>query len=165
MVRKAVSESTADELSVRRDRASVRATLLQAVITTSSEWRRHMDEQLKRYGCSATELAVVREVLASPGTNQRALAIELNLGSALVRVLDGLASRGVLERREDPGDRRNKRLYPLPPAPGFLQTGEQALRALEADLLGGLDPEDLERHLLLLAEVLRRLREARERPN
>ncbi|HVI34478.1 MarR family winged helix-turn-helix transcriptional regulator [Phenylobacterium sp.] len=150
---------------MKRDRAAVRATLLQAVIATSSEWRRHMDDELKRHGCSAIELAVVREVLASPGTNQRALAAELNLGSALVRILDDLATRGVLERREDSGDRRNNRLYPLPSARRFLQRGEQALRSLEADLLSGLDPQDLERHLLLLAEVLRRLGAGEVRPS
>ncbi|HEY8616076.1 MarR family winged helix-turn-helix transcriptional regulator [Phenylobacterium sp.] len=104
------------------------------------------------------DLKVVREVLLRPGINQRELAAELDLGSSLVGVLDLLAERGLIERRQSLHDRRPNLLYPSPGAREFLSEGEGILRALEADLLSGFDLQDLQTSLLLLSEMIRRLR-------
>jgi DNA-binding MarR family transcriptional regulator len=47
-----------------------------------------------------------------PGQSQQAIARQLRIPpSRLVPLVDSLETRGVIERRRDPGDRRNHALY------------------------------------------------------
>src|SRR4029077_7602851 len=76
-------------------------------------WRREADQALAAHGLSeATALPLI--VLSRRGKRARqgALAEEIgNDASCLVLLIDLLQAEGLLERREDPTDRRAKMLH------------------------------------------------------
>jgi DNA-binding MarR family transcriptional regulator len=58
------------------------------------------------------EFAVLRAVKANDGQSQQALAEQLRIPpSRIVAIVDELESRGLVERRADPSDRRVRMLY------------------------------------------------------
>jgi DNA-binding MarR family transcriptional regulator len=58
------------------------------------------------------EFAVLRAVKASNGQSQQTLVERLRIPpSRMVAIVDELESRGLIERRPDPGDRRVRALY------------------------------------------------------
>ena len=58
------------------------------------------------------EFAVLRAVKANDGQSQQALAERLHIPpSRMVAIVDELESRGLIERRPDPDDRRVRALY------------------------------------------------------
>src|SRR5919201_1390632 len=58
------------------------------------------------------EFAVLRAVRANDGQSQQALAERLRIPpSRMVAIVDELESRGLIERRPDPNDRRVRALY------------------------------------------------------
>src|ERR1700756_1667000 len=76
-------------------------------------WRRESDQALSDHGLSyATAIPLL--VLSRQGENVRqgVLADELGIeGPSLVRLIDLLQAEGLVERREDPTDRRAKTLH------------------------------------------------------
>src|SRR5437763_16983754 len=58
------------------------------------------------------EFSVLRAVKANDGQSQQALAARLHIPpSRMVAIVDELESRGLIERRPDPADRRVRALY------------------------------------------------------
>jgi DNA-binding MarR family transcriptional regulator len=78
-------------------------------------------ERLSALGLSPSHAGILRILAASPGLSQRALAGRLDiLPSRLVALLDELEERGLLDRRDDPEDRRSYALH-------LSEPGRQAL--------------------------------------
>jgi len=71
------------------------------------------------------------------------------------RLVDRLESRGLLERRIDPADRRIRRLHLLPAAIPVLAEIQRYKDYLLAELVEGLDEESIEKltHALLHMKV------------
>src|SRR5258708_37053916 len=68
-------------------------------------------ERLSALGLSPSQAGILRILAASPGVSQRALAERLEiLPSRLVALLGELEERGLLDRRDDPEDRRSHAL-------------------------------------------------------
>jgi DNA-binding MarR family transcriptional regulator len=100
------------------------------------------------------EFAVLRAVKANNGQSQQALAERLHIPpSRMVAIVDELESRGLVERRPDPGDRRVRTLYVTKRAQALLDAAfELAIqheRAIGEALTG-------EEHAQLL-ELLKRI--------
>jgi MarR family transcriptional regulator, transcriptional regulator for hemolysin len=92
-------------------------------------WRRLADKAAKVYGLSdATAIPLILVGRLGPLT-QTALADAIGVeGPTLVRHLDHLGAHGLIERQEDPSDRRAKRLR-------LTASGKSLLEKLEADLV------------------------------
>ena len=70
------------------------------------------------------QAGLLRLISREPGQSQQAVARRLGTPpSRLVALVDGLEQRGLIERRRDPGDRRNYALHPT-------AAGEQAMATL-----------------------------------
>jgi len=70
------------------------------------------------------QAGLLRLISREPGQSQQAIARRLGTPpSRLVALVDGLEQRGLIERRRNPGDRRNYALHPT-------AAGEQAMAAL-----------------------------------
>ena len=70
------------------------------------------------------QAGLLRLISREPGQSQQAVARRLGTPpSRLVALVDGLEQRGLIERRRNPGDRRNYALHPT-------VAGEQAMAAL-----------------------------------
>src|SRR5262249_32477988 len=75
--------------------------------------RQAVDAELRAYGLTeATWRPLVYVARLGAGVRQKELAIALGIeGPSLVRLLDGLERRGLIERRADGTDRRARGIY------------------------------------------------------
>lgn len=108
-------------------------------------WRRESDQALSDHGLSyATAIPLL--VLSRQGENVRqgVLADELGIeGPSLVRLIDLLQAEGLVERREDPTDRRAKTLHLTKAGEAKVEETNKILRRVRASLLKDVAPEDL----------------------
>src|SRR5260370_6314463 len=76
-------------------------------------WRREADQALAAHGLSeATAIPLVVLLRRGKCVRQCVLADEVGIeGPSLVRLIDLLQAEGLVERREDPTDRRAKMLH------------------------------------------------------
>jgi MarR family transcriptional regulator for hemolysin len=75
---------------------------------------------------------------------QRDLATALGLeGPSLVRLLDNLERRGLIERREHKADRRIRGIYLTPPGRELQRRVLRVSTSIQQRLFTGVDPDDL----------------------
>ncbi len=75
---------------------------------------------------------------------QGVLANEMGIeGPSLVRLIDLLQAEGLVERREDPTDRRAKMLHVTPLGEAKVAEINRVLQRLRAELMNGIPSEDL----------------------
>jgi len=118
-------------------------------------WRQEADQALAAHGLSeATAIPLVVLLRRGKSLRQCALAEEVGIeGPSLVRLIDLLQAEGLVERREDPTDRRAKTLHLT--ALGETRADElnRILRRVRAYLLKDISGEDL----AVTFEVLQRI--------
>jgi MarR family transcriptional regulator for hemolysin len=76
----------------------------------------------------------------------------------LTRLLDVLASNGLIERRPNPNDRRANRLYLTPAARPLLEQLNELGADMMSNVLDGIDQSTVERMLSDLQDVRANLR-------
>ncbi|WP_343036115.1 MarR family transcriptional regulator [Aromatoleum toluvorans] len=92
------------------------------------------------------------------GIRQVALAERLEIQPmTLVRMIDQLASEGLVERRPDPDDRRAHRLYLTKAARPQLEIVAQAGVAVREKALAGMSEDERAQTLALLQRICRNL--------
>ena len=109
-------------------------------------WRKLLDERLKPLGLSQAKW-VTLYVLAKAGGSmtQKDLALARGIeGPTLVRLLDGLAAAGLVERRPDPTDRRSKTVHLTPEARPILRKIDRIAAGLRDELLNGISDEQVD---------------------
>lgn len=108
-------------------------------------WRREADQALADHGLSQATAHPLR-VLSSRGecVRQGALADEIGIeGPSLVRLIDLLQAEGLVERREDPTDRRAKTLHLTAIGEAKADEINRVLRRVRAFLLKDISPQEL----------------------
>jgi len=81
-------------------------------------------ERVAALDFSRPQAGLLRLISREPGMSQQAVARRLGTPpSRLVELVDGMEQRGLIERRRNPGDRRNYALH-------LTAAGEQAMAAL-----------------------------------
>jgi MarR family transcriptional regulator for hemolysin len=108
-------------------------------------WRREADQALADHGLSqATALPLVVLLRWGKCARQGVLADEIGIeGPSLVRLIDLLQAEGLVERREDPTDRRAKMLHLTAIGETKAEEINRVLRRVRAYLLKDLSSEDL----------------------
>lgn len=128
---------------------------LTAALTHSSRaYRAAADKVAADYGLSqATGLPVlVISRFGENGVRPGVLAETLSLeASSMVRVVDHLIETGLLERHDDPNDRRAKLLRLTGEGQKTAELMDQALRPFRRKLFGAFEPADVEACLRVLA--------------
>jgi MarR family transcriptional regulator for hemolysin len=128
---------------------------LTAALTLSSRvYRAAADKVAADYGLSqATGLPVlVISRFGENGVRPGVLAETLSLeASSMVRVVDQLIESGLLERHDDPHDRRAKILRLTEEGEKTAELMDQALRPFRRKLFGAFEPADVEACLRVLA--------------
>ncbi|APO54088.1 MarR family transcriptional regulator [Bradyrhizobium diazoefficiens] len=108
-------------------------------------WRRESDQALSDHGLSyATAIPLL--LLSRQGENVRqgVLADELGIeGPSLVRLIDLLQAEGLVERREDPTDRRAKTLHLTKAGEAKVEETNRVLRRVRASLLKDIGADEL----------------------
>ncbi len=75
------------------------------------------DRRARAHGMTRAQWVILWQLERQPGRSQKELADFLEVEPITVaRLVDRLAGRGMVERRDDPADRRIWRLHLLPPA-------------------------------------------------
>lgn len=108
-------------------------------------WRARLDERLAPLGLTQAKWVILLHLDRCGGTlPQRELVIRVGVeGPTLVRVLDGLERRGLIERRDCPSDRRSKIVTLTPAAAPLIARIAAIAGALREEALAGLDDEAL----------------------
>ncbi len=111
-------------------------------------------ERLAPLGLAPQHAGVLRLLASEQGSSQRALAERLGtLPSRLVALVDELESRGLVERRDDPADRRSWALHLTPAGRATLSDVGRVAREHGAALCAGLDEGERRQ----LGQLLRRI--------
>ncbi len=136
-----------------------RARFAPLVAHVAREWRRAVDARLQVYGLTeATWLPLLRIARSEAPMRQNELAASLSLdGSSVVRLLDALENSGLVERCEDPADRRAKSLTLTPRGRRTVDQVERVSQDIRDLVLGEVADDDLARSLRLLETVRDRL--------
>jgi MarR family transcriptional regulator for hemolysin len=126
------------------------------IAETARRWRQLLDDRLRDTGLSqARWLALLHLHRLGDGVSQITLAQSIGIeGASLVRILDDLESRGLVERHIDPQDRRAKRLVLTPEGTLAMQEVDAIADALRAELLDGLDDSALAHLLYAIDRIL-----------
>ena len=122
---------------------------------TARLWRRAVDVRLQAYGLTeATWLPLLHLSRAAAPMRQKDLAASLGLdGSTVARLLDNLQGAGLVERREDEGDRRAKTIH-LTPAAGELVARVEAIsRDVRLATIRDIPEADIERTAAILERI------------
>ncbi|WP_439374915.1 MarR family winged helix-turn-helix transcriptional regulator [Bradyrhizobium sp. DASA03120] len=141
--------------------AHIHAEIARLIARLGRMWRRESDSALSEHGLSyATAIPLL--VLSRQGENVRqgVLADELGIeGPSLVRLIDLLQADGLVERREDPTDRRAKTLHSTKAGVAKVEETKRVLRRVRASLLKDIGPEEL----AITFETLRRIEQRASR--
>ena len=124
-------------------------------------WRREADQALADHGLSqATALPLMVLSRRDKSVRQGVLAEEIGIeGPSLVRLIDLLQAEGLVERREDPTDRRAKTLHLTPIGEAKAEEINRVLRRVRAHLLKDIDADDL----AVTFEALQRIEQQADR--
>ena len=121
--------------------------------------RTFADQRARQFGISRAQWVVLMRLDRSEGLKQSELAEILDLSPiSLTRLLDRLAENGLIERRDDPNDRRANRLYLTPAARPLLEQLSKLGNDMMDTVLDGLDGkanDQLLRDLALMKDNLR----------
>ncbi|SEM67026.1 MarR family transcriptional regulator [Bradyrhizobium sp. OK095] len=123
----------------------IHAELGRLIARLARIWRRESDQALSDHGLSyATAIPLL--VLSRQGetVRQGVLADELGIeGPSLVRLIDLLQAEGLVERREDPTDRRAKTLHLTKAGEAKVEETNRVLRRVRASLLKDIGADEL----------------------
>jgi MarR family transcriptional regulator, transcriptional regulator for hemolysin len=121
-------------------------------------WRREADQALAAHGLSeATAIPLIVLLRRGKSARQCVLAEEVGIeGPSLVRLVDLLQAEGLVERREDPTDRRAKTLHLTALGEKRADELDGILRRVRAHLLRNISGEDLAVTFLVLQRIEQR---------
>jgi MarR family transcriptional regulator, transcriptional regulator for hemolysin len=136
-----------------------RARFAPLVSHVAREWRRAVDGRLQVFGLTeATWLPLLRIARSETPMRQNELAASLSLdGSSVVRLLDALENSSLIERCEDPADRRAKSLVLTARGRRTVDQVERVSLEIRNVVLGDVSDAELGRAFRLLETVRDRL--------
>jgi DNA-binding MarR family transcriptional regulator len=102
--------------------------------------RTRFDQRAREYGMTRAQWVILARLDRQPGMSQNELATICEVEPITVgRLIDRLESRGMVERRSDPNDRRIRRLHLLPAAAPILAEIADYRGDLYAEISDGMD--------------------------
>jgi MarR family transcriptional regulator for hemolysin len=129
-----------------------------AILQAGSIWKRAAEKALVDEGISVARANLILWLgRMGGGVRQVQLAEAIGLASqSLVRLLDELSSLGLLERRDDPVDRRANTLWLTPEGEAMAERVEGVLATLRERVLHDVDERDIEATHRVLDVIIER---------
>lgn len=126
-------------------------------------WRRALDERMAAIGLTdATWPPLVHLRRSGGGISQTELAARVGIdASSLVRLLDVLCERGLIERRPAPADRRTRALFLTAAGEAAVEAALVVLQTAEKDMLTDLNDAELATMLQSLGRIEARIAQVR----
>src|SRR6202789_1866210 len=104
--------------------------------------RTRFDQRARMRGMTRAQWVILGRLERQPGISQNEMATICEVEPITVgRLVDRLESRGLIERRPDPADRRVRRLHLLPAAEPILADIHAYRAELTQMVTEGLDPQ------------------------
>ncbi len=117
------------------------------------------DQEARKFGMTRAQWGVLFRLERSEGLKQSELADLLEIQPiTLTRLIDRLCDNGLIERRNDPNDRRAKRLFLTPAARPLLNRLDKLTSEIMERTLTGVDRDAIgamTRHLTAIKENVR----------
>ncbi|WP_062098070.1 MarR family winged helix-turn-helix transcriptional regulator [Caulobacter sp. CCH5-E12] len=128
-------------------------TFAQSLLRLARVYRREVNRALAAHGISdAKAMPVLHIARAGGGLRQGALAEEIGVeGPSLVRILDQLCQANLVERRDDPTDKRAKTLHLTAEGQALAAVVESAVQVVRAQMLAKVGDDDLSAALRVFA--------------
>jgi MarR family transcriptional regulator, transcriptional regulator for hemolysin len=127
--------------------------------------RKRFEQRSRDYGLTRSQWQVLAYLATNEGIHQGALADLLEIEPiTLVRLLDRMEERGLVERRRHPSDRRLRLLHLTEAAHPLLKTLWETGQATREEALSGVSEADRERLVEILSRMKSNLLEACQRP-
>jgi DNA-binding MarR family transcriptional regulator len=124
------------------------------ISTTGYAIARRFREVLAPLGLEPKDFALLRTVATSPGVTQQAIGERMGVKpSRMVAFVDALEQRGLLERRQNPDDRRARELFLTDQGRELLQRAFATAVEHERLLTSDLNEDEREQLMELLARV------------
>ncbi len=119
-------------------------------------WRGRVNEQLRAHDIAYSTWRLLKLLLADDRSyNQSCLAAGIGVETpTLVRLLDRLEKLGLVRRRPDPGDRRQKHVDITAEGRALIARIEPEVMALRRRMLDGLSDGELQLGIELLGRIL-----------
>lgn len=129
------------------------------LVGVARRWRRVLDDRLASVGLSdATWAPLLHLHSAGVGLRQKDLAERVGVdGSTLVRLLDILAGRGLIERQNDGTDKRANRIVLTPSGLRAVAEIRQRVEPAEQDILADLSDQQISDLVTILNQIDRRI--------
>jgi MarR family transcriptional regulator for hemolysin len=133
--------------------------LVAQLVESSRLLRNYIDHRAKTRGTTRAQWIVLFRLREQEGLSQVDLADVLELQPiSLVRLLDRLVERGLLERRHDPKDRRANRLFLTERGRQLVDDLDSLRDAIASDILHGVPAEAIEASLGTLRDIKERIK-------
>ena len=128
-------------------------------VSLGRHWRQAVDARLAATGLTdATWAPLVYLDETGDDISQKELAARMGLdGSTLVRLIDILVAKKLVERRADPADRRTNRILLTLTGKAQLRKIRRLLSEVEAEFLADVSDEDIALMLETFSRIRRRL--------
>lgn len=128
------------------------------VSTIARQLRQRFDERVEQMGVTRAKWMLIAAVARNPGATQRMIAADLEVTDVTAgRLIDRICADGLLERRENPQDRRAYCMYLTAAAQPVMDKIAMAAEQYETEVFASFDEEDLRRLDELLGRMARNL--------
>ena len=125
----------------------------------SNKLRRQMESFSTKGQMSGAQGKVLHFLLAQKGdVFQKDVEEEYSLRpSSATQLLQKMEREGLIRREAMPGDARRRRIVVCPKGLAYKDAVMEDIRALEAELTRGVDPDDLETFLRVMEQMLKNI--------
>jgi MarR family transcriptional regulator, transcriptional regulator for hemolysin len=139
--------------------------LVAQLVESSRLLRNYIDHRAKERGTTRAQWIVLFRLRQHEGLSQVDLADVLELQPiSLVRLLDRLVEHGLLERRQDPRDRRANRLFLTASGRQLVDDLDSVRDAIASEVLRDVPSDAIETSLQTLREIKERIKGHAEPP-
>ncbi len=109
------------------------------------QMRQRFDERVEQMGVTRAKWVLIAAVASNPGSTQRELAAKLEMSDVTAgRMIDRVCADGLIERLENPQDRRAYRVCLTAAAQPLLKKVAAAAAIYEAEMFSSMDEAELE---------------------
>jgi MarR family transcriptional regulator for hemolysin len=130
------------------------------IIETSRLLRSLVEQRLRPYGMTRLQFSTLNKLEWHDGLAQVELAETLEVKPiAMVKPLDQLSEEGLIERRQDPSDRRCNRLHITSGGRARLAALEGFKEQLGSEVFAGIEAGELRQLLATLEKLHRNIKE------
>jgi MarR family transcriptional regulator for hemolysin len=142
-----------------------RNTLLYHLGLLTRRWRQLLDSEFQSAGLTdATWRPLLHLQILGDGVRQKDLAASIGIeGPSLVRLLDTLVAKGLIERSEDATDRRAKLLCLTTEGQLLVSRIHETVMALESELLSPFSTNEIFQLTDLILRLAASVNDARQR--